>query len=108
MVATAPQLHRISTSERRTISVDFSGSLDDGDTLTGTPTVTADDALTITNEQVSTGTLVLNGVSLSAGLAVQFKVDASGATAGSTYTLTIVCNTTSGDETEGRIDIKVI
>lgn len=108
MVATAPQLHRVSTSEARTVSVDCSGSLDDGDTLTGTPVVTGSADLTITSEQVSVGTLTLNGVSVAAGLAVQFKVDASGATVGNTYTVTIVCDTSAGDTLEARISIKVI
>jgi len=68
--------------------------LDTGESLTGTPTVvevTTTD-LTITSKAVSTTALTINGTSVAAGAAVQFKVSGM-KTTGSPYTLKVTVST---------------
>lgn len=67
----------------------FLGKLDSGELLTGSPTVaevTTSD-LTLDNEVVNSATLSIDGVSHTAGQAIQFNV--AGGTAGTTYTIKI-------------------
>ena len=84
-----------SAGETRNAGGNLIGKLDDGELLTGTPTVlevsTSD--LTLTNKVVNTAALTLEGVSVAVGQAVQFSV--AGGTAGSTYQITCTCGTDS-------------
>lgn len=92
MPVLAPEIIDIGPEELRNVAVDFSGKLDTSELLTGTPTVlevTSTD-LVLTNKIVSTGALTINGVSVAAGLAVQFTVDPVGATKDKTYQVDIV------------------
>lgn len=88
----ANELRSKTEDEVRNGAVDFQGRLDSGEVLTGTPTVTASPAgLTFSSVQVNGSSLVVNGVTVSAGEGVQFRV--SGGTAGTTYTITVECTT---------------
>ena len=108
MVAYAAQVHEISKSENpRTVSVDFTSSLDQGDTLTGTPVVTPSPALPTSQEQVNTSALRINRVTVEPGHAVQFRVDPSAADVGD-YQISAQCLTVTGDYPEGRICLKVV
>ena len=79
-------------------AVNFTGILADGETLSGTPTVTVSPSgsLTVASVAVNVATYVNDhGTTVAVGKAVQFRV--STATAGTEYTLTVTCATTSGD-----------
>lgn len=73
------------------------GKLDVGELLTGTPTITeltdgvASSDLSFSNQAVNTAALTINGQSVAAGQAVQFKV--SGGVNGQTYTIRITVAT---------------
>lgn len=107
MPDTAPQIRSVSLGEERIISVDFMGKLDSGELLSGTPSIAevGTSLLAITNKSVSTVELVINGSSVPAGGAVQFKV-APGSLVGS-YSVDILCGTTAGQTIEGRVSIRV-
>lgn len=110
MAGTARKAYEITTNEVRVVSVDMRGVLDDGETLTGTPTVTAPagSGLVLTNKQVNSSTLVVNNVSCTAGQAVQFKVDATGATAADRYEVEVLCGTSAGQMVEGNVILRVV
>lgn len=109
MRATAPQIHEVTTREVAIVSVDCRGFLDDSELLTGTPTITAPGAsgLVLSQKQVNASAITVNGAGLVAGEAVQFKADATAATAGQ-YELDVVCGTSSGQTRHGRIVLAVI
>lgn len=109
MQSTARQIHEITTNEVRVVSADFILKLDDGELLTGTPTVTAPAAsgLTITQPQVNASSRVVNGVTCAAGQAISFKCDATAATAGR-YVIDIVCGTDDGQTIQGQTVVLVI
>lgn len=92
-LAVARQHPWIVTGAVRNIAVDFQDQLDDGELLTGTPTVeqvgTSD--LTLSDEAVNTAALNILGRAVAIGQAAQFSV--SGAAAGVTYTLRVTCGT---------------
>jgi hypothetical protein len=94
----APQQQSKTVSEIRNVAVSFSGKLDTGELLTGSPTITISDPsvspedMTISNGIVSTGDLTINGVTVPTGEAVQFKVT-GGTVANSPYTIQISCGT---------------
>ncbi len=110
MAGTAPEIETITTNEVRIVSVDFSGLLDDGELLTGTPTVTAPvgSGLVLSQKQVTASAITVNDVTLAAGQAVQFKVDATAATAASRYGIEILCGTDAGQTLEGNITLRVV
>lgn len=89
----APQVHEMTTTETRLVSVGFINKLESGELLTGTPTVAEETTsdLTITNKAVNTSTLTIDGVSHAAGQAVQFLV--TGVVAGTLYSIDILCGT---------------
>ena len=114
MAETAPQVHRISRSEVRNCAVDLQDALNENgspiEVFTGTPIVLEQNSpnqLTLSNKQVSTGALTINGRSCRAGAAVQFKVNASAATAGSLYTIAVTCGTNAGQTVHGLVQVEV-
>lgn len=109
MQAKARQVHQITTSMVRIVSSDFIGQLDSGELLSGTPSVTAPVAagLTLTQKQVNSTAITVNGVSCAAGQAVQFKADATSANAG-TYVLDITCGTDAGQTLHGQVTVVVV
>jgi len=106
MTSTAPQIQEMSASEVRHVAVDFSGKLDTGETLTGTPTVVevTTTELTITNKAVSTGVLSINGVSVPIGEAIQFTVDAASS---GFYEILITCGTSESQTIDAKIYLRV-
>ena len=110
MPVEAPQLHEVSTSEVCNVAIDFQGKLDSGELLTGTPTVTevTTSHLTISNKQVSTVELTINCATVAIGEAVQFRVDASGATVGDTYEIHAICATDAGQTRDGVVKIIIV
>jgi len=97
-------------SETRNISVRFSELLDDGEVLTGTPTILELNGsdLTISNKVVSTAALTINGVSTPLGEAVQCSI--AGGTAGATYDIQIVAVTdsTPAQTLYGNFELKIV
>lgn len=110
MPTRAPQQPEQSINEVRFHAVSFAGKLDDGELLTGTPTITEVDTtdLVITSKAVSTTALVINGVSVPAGMAVQCKIDGSGMTARQAYRVYIQCDTDAGQTLNGEIVFRAI
>ena len=104
MSCEAPQWHEMSTAETRVVSVDMSASLDDGELLTGTPSIQCSDDITVTDPQVNSSALTINDATVEAGRAVQFKVSC---TVPEDYRLEIVCNTDAGQTVEGAIRLLV-
>ena len=93
-MSTAPQRQAASVGATRNIAVSFSGQLDSGELLTGTPTITEDTTsdLTISNKVVSTAILEINGISVPIGEAVQCSV-LGFVSANFPYTLNITVST---------------
>lgn len=94
----APQRNTKTVSEVRNVAVSFSGKLDDGELLTGTPTVvevnpSSPQALTFSNIAINTAILTINDIPTPIGEAVQFSV--SGGVANAVYTIKIACSTDS-------------
>ena len=108
----APQRNSKTVSEVRNVAVSFSGKLDSGELLTGTPAITevsasSPQALTFSNIAISTAILTINDISTPIAEAVQFKV--SGGVANTTYTIKIVIGTdsTPAQTLYGSIILKV-
>jgi len=88
----APQIPTMNPAATKNAAISFDGELEAGESLTGTPTVTATpDGLTIDNKRVSTGELEINDQAVAAGRAVQFRVSGDPGT----YEIRAVCGTTS-------------
>lgn len=93
MPNTAPQRHTKSAGESRAVAVSFKGLLNDGELLTGTPTVvevTTTD-LTLSSKAVNGSSIRVNNDTCVAGQAVQFLV--AGGVAGSNYQIKITVGT---------------
>lgn len=113
-MAKAPQINEKKVSEVRNAAVSFSGLLDSGEVLTGTPTVLVTDptespeTLTLSDKVVNTAAIVVNGVTTAIGNAVQFSV--SGGTANTEYTIQLSCDTdaTPTQTLIGDIVLKVV
>ncbi len=75
-MSTAPQRPNAAVGATRNIAFSFSGELDSGELLTGTPTITEDTTsdLTISNKVISTTSLEINNITVPAGEAVQCAV----------------------------------
>ena len=96
MPITLQGLPKLSVGDTDIAAIDLTDYLDSGETFTGTPTVveiTTTD-LTITNKQVNTAALTLNGRTVAIGAAIQFKI--SGQLAARSYTIQVTGSTTSG------------
>lgn len=80
-------------SEVLNAAVSFSGKLETGEKLVGTPVIVEETSsdLTIDNEAVSVALLNISGVDTPIGEAAQFRV--SGGVAGQLYTVNISCTT---------------
>lgn len=114
-MSTAPEIQEKTVSEVRNVAVSFSGKLDSGELLTGTPVLSVIDPsvspedITLSNPIVNTAILTINGVSVPIGEAVQFKVT-GGTVANTPYTLGINCGTdaTPAQTLYGRVILEVI
>lgn len=90
----APQEYDKAVSEVRNVAYDFTPLLDEGESLTGTPTVTiTPSGPTVSNAAVNVAALTILGETVAIGKAVQFRV--SGGSSGVTYTFTISVATNS-------------
>jgi len=109
MPSEAMPINEASPDEHRISSVDFGGKLDSGELLTGSPTVTevTTTDLVITNAQVSTGILTINGSSVPVGEAVQFKVDYASAEVRKKYIVKVVCGTDAGQTVAGQVYVDI-
>jgi hypothetical protein len=91
MTRTTPA-HTKHPSEVRNCAVSFDYVLDDGELLTGTPSIASvPSGLTFANAKVNTVALTINGITVAIGKAVQFKV--SGGTSGVQYQMEVSCAT---------------
>jgi hypothetical protein len=99
---TALQSRQALAGAERIISVDFSGLLDTGETLDGTPTVVEEgtSVLSFTQKQTNSVPIEINGVSVPVDHAVMFKVDLTGV-AEDVYTIKVTCDTTAGQTNIG-------
>lgn len=104
MSTIAPQVRETTTAATRNVSVDFTGALDSSETLTGTPALQSSGALTTSGAQVNTSVIVINGVSVAIGKAVQFTVSAA---AKGKYLIEIVVTTSGGQTLEGAVRLNV-
>lgn len=108
----------------RNHGVDFIGELEEGELLSGTPTVTGavllDNrtvaeiaalatpvALTISNKQVSAAIKTINSRRVPVAQAVLFTV--SGGTAGVDYEITVLCGTNSSpaETVDGTLELRI-
>jgi len=108
MAVRAPQVPTQSVNEERFHAISFSGKLDVGELLTGTPTITeinpaSPSVLTITSKAVNTVALTVNGLTVPIGEAVQCKVVGAGMTPGVRYRILVVCSTDAGQIVDGEI-----
>lgn len=108
----APQRNSKTVSEIRNVAISFSGKLDNGELLTGTPVVTEVDpsspqALAFTAIAINTEVLDINDISTPIGEAVQFSV--SGGIANAVYIIKIECGTdsTPAQELIGTITLRI-
>ena len=93
MAMECPQIVRKSAGATVTPAVSFAKQMRSGELLAGTPTVVEQTTavLTIDNKAKNTATLTLEGESVVANQAVQFRV--AGGTAGNTYSILVTCAT---------------
>jgi len=114
-MSTAPEIQEKSVSEVRNVAVSFSGKLDSGELLTGTPVLSvispsvSPEDITLSNPIVNTAALTISGVSTPIGEAVQFKVT-GGTVANSPYILGVSCGTdaTPAQTLYGRVTLQLI
>lgn len=106
----APQIHPISRKEVRSVAVDCQGNLEDDDVITGAPTATevGTDHLDITDVQISTEALSINGANVPIGKAILFKVDARDPSVRHrwTYGISLVFDTAGGERVEGGVRVR--
>lgn len=105
----AQQNLKKSATAVRIVSMSFKNEIDEGELLTGSPTVVASPSdLTITNKVINASSVVVNGITVEAGLVVQFLV--SGGTAGTRYLVTVTCGTDSSpaETVDGEVILDVV
>ncbi len=105
----APERYDKTAAAGRNVAVSYVGKLDAGEKLDAAVTPTTTDVtvggpadLTFTSKAVSTGALTINGLSVAAGLAVQFHV--TGGTVGQTYTIRVEADS---DASPAQTDLAV-
>jgi hypothetical protein len=105
-ILTCPHPRYKTPSAVKNMAVDMSGHLDDGEILTGTPTVSVSPSgPTLGSCTINSGPQMVNGQKCPAGTVVKFT--ASGGTAGVDYAI-LVSSSTSGSQTvQGYITLKV-
>ena len=103
---TAPEIPVLAVGETRNFAVSFVQILDEGESLTGTPTVaeqTTSD-LTISSKVVNTAALTIDGKTVPIGHAVQFRISGQ-VVASSPYTIKITVGT---DATPAQTLVKYV
>lgn len=90
----AEQVYPKSPTAIKIAAASFDGELYPGESLSGTPTVTASPAgLTVDSPSINTDPVTIDGVSVAAGRAVLFRV--ADGQAGKKYVMTVTCSTDS-------------
>lgn len=98
--------HEKPVSATRVLGVDFGGHLNNGVTLTGTPTVTVTPAgPTVSGEAVLAASRVINNRTVPIGEGVVFTV--AGGTAGTQYRLKITVTASNGETLIGACYLDV-
>ena len=106
----AKETYKVYDGDDRIISIDFEGLLDEGETLTGTPTVQEDadtPSLTITEEQVNTTEIVIKRRKVAVGQAVLFRLDRGSADVGD-YEIDVTVATSAGQTLPGSVKIECV
>ena len=105
----ATQIRDMGVGETRNFSISYANKLDDGELLTGVPTITQDSKsissaadLTLSEKGVSVAEVEINGEDVALGKAVQFRAVASSAALGR-YVIKIVV-TTDADDAQTFVD----
>lgn len=96
MPVTLPARPTVSVGATRVVRVNYTDVLDDGATLTGTPTmIDGAGVLTLDNKAVNSATYsdAVTGTTVAVGKAVLFT--AAGGVAGTSYTITVTVSTDS-------------
>lgn len=95
MTKILPGLRTVSSGAVDVVAIDETFELDEGETLTGTPTVTEVDTsdLTITNKTINNAQMTINGNTVAISCAVLFRI--SGQKAGTLYHIKYTVATTS-------------
>lgn len=107
MTTRASDIESMSALEVRNVSVDMQGKLDEGETLTGTPTVTeATGDIALSNKQVNTSALTINDVAVAIGEAIQFTADPADDAEG-VYTIYFSCGTSEGQTVDGELLLRI-
>ncbi len=106
MTLTCPQVNFKLASEVLNAGLDFTERLVTGETLSGTPTVSASSALTLSSKVVNSTTMTINGEGVAVGKAVQFVV-AAGA-AGTEYEIIVSCVSTAGQTVSEIVGLRVV
>lgn len=103
MPITLAEERYISAGATRMVSVSFAKWLDGSASLTGTPTVVevGTSALTLANKAVNASAIVVNGVTVAIGKAVQFSVVTPSDGAGTNYRVRVTA-TTNGSPAEAE------
>ncbi len=102
------QVNFLLVGETRNAGISFDDWFGDDEVLIGTPTVVASPVgLTITNAQVNTEEVTINGLSVPIGKAVLFTV--TGGTSCTDYLLTATCgtNSTPAQTVIGKVRLQV-
>lgn len=106
----APQKQPISRLEKRICSVDCSGNLDGIATIVGAPSVdeVGTSHLALTDVQVNTTAVTINGRIVPPGKAVLFACDARGPNVkpGWTYKIHIEFDSDTGERIAGGVKVK--
>jgi hypothetical protein len=93
-MAKAKEVPSKGPGEIRNGAISLAHLLETGEVLTGTPTVSATPSgLTFSNVAVNSTAITIDGVSVTAGEAIQFRV--TGGSSGVLYTCTATCSTNS-------------
>lgn len=102
----APQEHALYPGEVRNVAIDFSGLLDDGETLSSvTQAEESTSTLVVSSEQINAAEVVINGASVPIGHAVQLRVDHNNAAA-EQYVVDIECLTSASQEVVGSVILR--
>jgi len=106
---TAPQVRSVYPGEVRNVAIDFTFQLDAGETLSGTPTVSALSGygVTFSGQQINASAITINGTVVAIGNAVQFTADATSAASGATIRLLITCGTSASQTLKGIVTMVV-
>ena len=104
MGAVSPTVRSITTDERRSVSVDMSGLLAEGESLITPVAVQGDAALVVTDERINSAALEVNGVEVRPGAVVQFMLACA---VPGRYSIEILCPTSEGQEVEGTVYVHV-